>query len=91
MNYLVGYDVSGDLARRRVAGILLGHGLRLQRSLFECDLRGDEIAELTAKVASVLRPNQDILQIFPHCERCVGGRVSIGRTPPDFHAPYWII
>lgn len=36
--YLAVYDVTDDGERERVAGVLEGYGLRVQKSVFECRL-----------------------------------------------------
>jgi hypothetical protein len=42
----VAYDVSSHKARRRIVKLLTGYGVRLQRSVFACDLTRAQECEL---------------------------------------------
>jgi CRISPR-associated protein Cas2 len=48
--YLVCYDVVGDARRVRVANLLKGYGLRVQKSVFECVLSGDQLEYVRGKL-----------------------------------------
>lgn len=91
MIVLVAYDVSDDRDRSRL-GMLLSHsGVRLQRSLFECDLNGQGIDYVLEKGRSLLALNRDVMHLFPQCEDCRKGRRSIGQAPGDLDEDYWIV
>lgn len=75
MRYVVAYDISNDRARRRVAELLAEWGVRLQQSVFEVDLHGDELRSVRTAVARHLGPG-DIIQFFPQCSRCRRQRVA---------------
>ncbi|MDD5033361.1 MAG: CRISPR-associated endonuclease Cas2 [Methylococcaceae bacterium] len=47
--FVVAYDVSNDIERRKVDKVLLGFGFRVQKSVFECKLtRADQRAVIAA-------------------------------------------
>jgi CRISPR-associated protein Cas2 len=52
--YLIAYDISDPVRLRRVCTAMEDHGQRLQYSVFLCDLSVAELAELEARVASII-------------------------------------
>ena len=54
MFYLVCYDVVLDRRRTKVAHILEGYGLRVQKSVFECVLTPDQREMLNKKLAKFI-------------------------------------
>ena len=38
MRYIIAYDVTEDSSRTKLADLLLDHGVRIQKSVFEADL-----------------------------------------------------
>ena len=43
---IVAYDISNPKRLRRVALACLDYGIRIEKSVFECDLRNDQFEEL---------------------------------------------
>ncbi|MCG5525863.1 CRISPR-associated endonuclease Cas2 [Ectothiorhodospira haloalkaliphila] len=59
--YIIGYDVSGDRARRRTARTLEAHGTRVQRSVFEVHLRHDtQLHELLERLRQELAEEEGV-------------------------------
>ena len=48
--YVVSYDVEQDRERSRVAKLLEGYGVRLQKSVFECRLSRSALRALEARI-----------------------------------------
>lgn len=71
MLYVIAYDIAAERRRRRVRELLAGYGLREQKSVVECDLEGEQLGALLAKVISLLRVTQgDRLAVYPLCAAC---------------------
>jgi CRISPR-associated protein Cas2 len=54
MFYLVTYDVAKNQRRKKVSDLLLEHGVRIQYSVFECDLTGKDVFTLEKKLSELV-------------------------------------
>ena len=63
--YLVCYDISDDKRLRRVAEICSDFGVRLQYSVFECDLNASEKVQVETKLTEVIDAARDQV-LFVH-------------------------
>lgn len=88
MEFLVTYDVSTEDAAgrkrlRKVAHICEAHGMRVQKSVFECTLNAAELEVLMHRLRQVMDSNADSLRVYrlrePH-----GRYVRLLGTQPDF-------
>lgn len=57
--YLVCYDVTDDRRLRRVFKLCKNYGDHLQYSVFECDLNPAEKANLEARLAELIKHDED--------------------------------
>ncbi len=57
--YLVCYDISDDKRLRRVAEVCSDFGVRLQYSVFECDLNASEKVVMEGKLKEVIDQEKD--------------------------------
>ena len=69
MLILIAYDVStsdrsGQKRLRHVARACEDYGVRVQKSVFECQLSGAEWAVLRNRLLMEIDPNQDSLRIY---------------------------
>lgn len=69
MEVLVAYDVATDTSAgrrrlRRVAQLCVGHGQRVQKSLFECSLPEAQLEELLYRLLKVIDEKFDSLRIY---------------------------
>jgi CRISPR-associated protein Cas2 len=87
--YLAAYDITDSKRRQSVARLLLGHGNRLQRSVFEVWLEPGEVRQLCREVGPHLSAT-DVFQLFPLDERGTRGRIS-WREPDNGFDPVMII
>lgn len=81
MFYLICYDVVKDKRRNKVAKLLEGYGLRVQKSVFECMLTDDQYVMVTRKLNKYLNADEDQLRFYPmsgHTRRKV---VILGTQP----------
>jgi CRISPR-associated protein Cas2 len=63
--YLVCYDVVSDRRRNRVANLLKGYGLRVQKSVFECVLNESQYEMLNQKLKKYLKKEEDQVRLYP--------------------------
>ncbi|MCX7723236.1 MAG: CRISPR-associated endonuclease Cas2 [Verrucomicrobiae bacterium] len=56
---LIAYDISDPRRLNRVARTCEDFGVRVQYSVFECHLEEHELAQLWAKLTSLIDPTQD--------------------------------
>ncbi|SDD12987.1 CRISPR-associated endonuclease Cas2 [Halanaerobium congolense] len=79
MYFIVCYDISNDKRRRKVAGIIKDYGVRVQYSIFECDLSDEKYDELYNRLIEVVKANKDSINIYFLCERCLKNKISLGK------------
>ena len=65
MFYLICYDVVSDRRRSRVARLLEGYGLRVQKSVFEAVLTPEQREMLHQKLGRYLNPEEDQVRFYP--------------------------
>jgi len=77
MLYLVTYDIDDDKIRNKISKILEGFGVRVQESVFECNLNKEEYDKLLKRLTKFSRENFNI-RIYPLCKDCYSKAVGIG-------------
>ena len=70
MHYIVAYDVCSDRRRQKVVNTLKDYGLRVQYSVFDCDLKRQDLAELRTRLRAAINQKTDRLHFYPLCENC---------------------
>lgn len=63
--WLVLFDVFDNQRRYRLVRSLAAQGVRVQRSVFECDLTTWERQQLTRTVAQLIDPARDRVAFYP--------------------------
>ena len=91
MMHLVAYDVSDNGARARLAALLCKHGVRLQRSVFECDLDETGLETVLEAARTLLDLRRESLQVDALCGACRARRHTLGQAPVDLDARYWLV
>ena len=79
MHFLVAYDVEQDRRRTKVMNAVKDFGLRVQYSVFECELTAARAAELKERLRKLIDPRRDKLHIYPMCDACFFRSESLGR------------
>ncbi|MCL2193338.1 MAG: CRISPR-associated endonuclease Cas2 [Treponema sp.] len=72
MTYLFCYDITDTHRRNRVAMALDRFGLRVQKSVFQCDLPQAEADRLKAFLLTIVLEDEDSLFFYPVCTDCFG-------------------
>lgn len=63
--YLFAYDIQSDSRRSRSARVLLDHGLRCQKSVYECQLAPAEVEPLIERLAMLIDGDTDRVLVLP--------------------------
>ena len=72
MFLLVTYDISDDRRRLKTMRTLEGFGNRVQKSVFECNLTGEQYQKLKEKVLKELDQKEDSVRYYSLCQLCQG-------------------
>ena len=91
MNIVVAYDVRDDDRRARLAALLSTHGLRIQKSVFECLVDDASIADIVSRADELLDLDHDTFHVFHQCEACGPKRHAAGQVASVLHELYWIV
>ncbi len=78
MKYFVAYDVSEEKRLRRIAKICEDYGVRIQKSVFECDLPPELFDEFWLRLCCEIDEDTDYLVGFPLCRNCADKVLSAG-------------
>lgn len=81
MFYLICYDIVKDSRRNKVAHLLEGYGLRVQKSVFECVLNEKQYESLQKKLLKYLNKREDQLRFYPLSANCRSKVVVLGVQP----------
>ncbi len=69
MEILITYDVATDTPTgqkrlRKVANLCVGHGQRVQKSVFECSLTEPQLEQLLYRLLAVIDEKADSLRVY---------------------------
>lgn len=69
--YIVSYDVSLTKLRNKIAKLLEGYGMRVQYSVFECELKKSAYDEMIKKIKRLIAGKEDVsVRIYYICRNC---------------------
>lgn len=63
--WVIAYDSPCNKRRSKLAKLLLGYGVRIQLSVFECRLRKAEIVILKQRLSKLINTAQDSVRFWP--------------------------
>ncbi len=75
--YLVAYDVRDPVRLRRTAKHLQGYGVRVQYSLFRCQLSKRQVERLCWELNNMMHEEDDLL-VIGLCSRCTANVKTTG-------------
>jgi len=78
-NWLVLYDISNPKRLRKVAKLLEGEGLRVQKSLFECTWDDAHGILVEDKLKEIVDAQKDYILLIPRCESDMQRMIKIGK------------
>ncbi len=91
--YLVCYDIADDKRLRRVAEICCDFGLRLQYSVFECELTASEKVAMEGKLKDVIDWEKDqvlYVNLGPSQGRAEWGITALGQPYTKMASPCYV-
>lgn len=78
---IIAYDIVKNKKRNKVAEILKDHGIRVQKSVFECRLDDADLNRLTKELSETIDKKTDSILIYYLCEACVKQMHFVGIQP----------
>lgn len=89
--FVVAYDIADDKRRLAVAKTLSDYGIRVQYSVFECNLRKEDYLRLRYKLEKIINREQDSLIFYHQCCRCSSKVERLGLVDNPFGSDLFII
>lgn len=78
MRIVVSYDISDDRRRNKISKELLNWGIRVQYSVFECELEPQHIERMKKRLLRFIE-KEDSLRIYYLCSGCSTRTESYGK------------
>lgn len=78
MLYVVAYDVCCPKRLRKVANVCEDYGIRVEKSVFECDVRPEDFESLWIELMDVIDEDKDAIIAYRICGSCTNEVESIG-------------
>eukprot|EP00831_Metopus_contortus_P014675 TRINITY_DN1607_c0_g1_i4.p2 TRINITY_DN1607_c0_g1~~TRINITY_DN1607_c0_g1_i4.p2 ORF type:complete len:104 (-),score=21.94 TRINITY_DN1607_c0_g1_i4:242-553(-) len=72
------YEIADSKRLRKVAMICLDFGVRVEYSVFECDLSEEMFSIMWTRLSEVIEPDEDRILAYRVCGSCVSGIFSMG-------------
>lgn len=79
-SWVIAYDSPSHRRRRKLAKLLEGYGLRVQWSVFECQLRPDQLVQLRQRLERLVQPGEDSVRLWPVPQRSCAQVIHLGRS-----------
>lgn len=84
MFVLVTYDIADNKRRNRVAKFLLDYGVRVQESVFECDISIECFATVKRRLAKLIDTRVDCVRYYKLCANCIASVETAGVSIPVY-------
>ncbi len=75
---VIAYDIADDGRRDDVSTLLEDHGVRVNYSVFECELEGEEFERLKEHLSQLIDEGKDRIVFYRLCEGCRLRKSDIG-------------
>ena len=89
MRVIVAYDIGDGDRRARVAAVLGRNGVRIQNSVFDCEIDSTAIAVLLDTLGALIDPGRDVVDIVGSCPTCTEQRWSVGQSRAGVVGQLW--
>jgi len=78
MKFCFSYDISDSSRRNKISKILEKYGIRIQKSIFMCDISSIEGAEVKERLHNLFSEKEDSLLLFSACKDCLKKIIVLG-------------
>lgn len=72
MIYLITYDIVDNKKRKKISDELEGYGLRVNYSVFECELNKSKVKKLKSELEELMDKKTDSIRFYNICKNCMG-------------------
>lgn len=90
MFLLVSYDICNIKRLPKVAKLMEAYGVRVQYSVFECDLTERQLLEMKRRLKRLMKPEEDSVRFYRICESCREEITILGQGKVSENAWYFI-
>jgi len=88
---VISYDSPNDKRRTKMLKALAGFGQRVQYSVFECEVRPNEVDQLHERLEKLLQADEDDVRVYPLCENCRRKVLMLGKAKAHENEPYVVV
>jgi CRISPR-associated protein Cas2 len=81
MLHIVAYDIADPGRLRRVARLCEDFGMRVEKSLFQCDLAEAHFEEVWRELTDLINEEEDTVIAYRVCQSCMRQTRSLGDFP----------
>ena len=72
LRVVVIYDIVNNKSRRLISDILEGHGTRVNKSVFECELKNEKAKNIMIdELLKLVNIKRDSVRIYTICQKCL--------------------
>jgi len=79
--FLVAYDICDPKRLRQVAKTCETYGVRIEKSVFQCDLRREQFQTMWLDLMGIIDEEEDALVAYRICQACLREAESMGVAP----------
>ncbi len=91
MFFLICFDISDNKIRYRVVKALKGHGVRVQKSVFECpDMTEKGFLKLKRRLEGLIDETTDTIRYYRLCRSCIKEVEYSGTGTRPKDEDFWI-
>jgi len=91
MFIVICYDIPNDKRRGKIHNELKNFGVPVQESVFECDLKVEQIGEMMHKLLEVLVLDEDKMRIYFLCKDCLSKVKIFGEGKVNVTKDFYIV
>ncbi len=91
LNVLISYDITSDRRRTKVARLLEGYGDRVQYSVFEVTVSGQQLENIIESVTDLINLEKDSVRFYNLCAACSKKAIVVGPSDYPFEEEKYVI
>ena len=88
MNYLITYDISNDKRRTKLSELLDKYGIRVNYSVYECELNQTKLDKLLFEIElkKLINKKYDSFRFYHICKNCMPKCFEVAQREDPFEA-----